>query len=135
MLNFKVYIRFINYCCWFLLNGLSSGVHAWLDLCGLWKKQRFSCGRGWAVWEGLSQHKLPLGLKKSGYFSISVRLLLLFPVFVISLLLCYLLSFCPSPLKHLPSMQRMSFQREKHSFFFNQKGGAVSRCSEENMKG
>lgn len=40
----------------------------------------------------------------------------------ISFRLCYLLSVFASPLKHLLSIQRRSFQREKQSFLFNQKG-------------
>lgn len=50
-------------------------------------------------------------MRKRGYFSISICLLS-FP----SLLLCYLLSFLPSLAHHT------SFQRQKQSFLFNQKG-------------
>lgn len=83
--------------------------HGWIDLCGLWKKQRFSCDRGWAVWEGLSQHQLPLGMRKRGYFSISICLL--FPLFFFSV---YIFSLLPSfllPFKHLLSAQHMSFSK------------------------
>lgn len=107
--------------------------HGWIDLCGLWKKQRFSCDRGWAVWEGLSQHQLPLGMRKRGYFSISICLL--FPLFFFSV---YIFSLLPSFL--LPSniscpRNICLFQRQKQSFLFNQKGIAGSRYFEENMKG
>lgn len=106
-----------------------------LTFAGLWKKQRFSCDRGWAVWEGLSQHSLPLGTRKRGYFSISsCHLFFFFFQFFIFFIL-YLLSSLPSPLTHLLSIQHMSFQRQKQSFLFNQKGRAGSRYFEGNMKG
>lgn len=65
MLNFTVFLP-ANVV--FSLNDLSSGIHGWIDLCWLWKKQGFSCDRGWVVWEGLSQQHLPLGMRKRGYF-------------------------------------------------------------------
>lgn len=113
---------------------MSSDILGWIDLCGLWKKQRFSGDRGWAVWVGLNQHQLPLGMRKRGYFSMSICLLFLFLFSFYPSLLFYLLSVLPSPRTHL-SIQHMSFQRQKQSFLFNQYGRAGSRYFEANMKG
>lgn len=116
-----------------MLNGLSSGVHGWIDLCRLWKKQRFSCDRGWAVWEGLSQHQLPLGMRKRGYFSISICLL--FPLFFLFISFHSFLPFFLLPSNVSCPCNICLFQRKKQSFLFNHKGSAGSRYFEENMKG
>lgn len=114
MLNFTAYIQHINYR---LPDGLSSGVHGWIDLCRLWKKQRFNRDRGWAVWKEVSQHTED---EKRRLHFISIHLLLF--------------SIIPFLLAFLLSVWLVAFQRQKQSFLLIQKGRAGSCYFERNMK-
>lgn len=132
MLNFSYQLMLF-----FLPNDLSSGIYGWIDLCWLWKKQGFSCDRGWVVWEGLSQQQLPRGMRKRGYFPSAFVLFLFFVLEFLWVFSAFSASFSPSLFlpSHIFSIQHMSFQRKKQSFLFNQKRRAESRYFEGNMKG